>query len=146
MARSGQFEDAHRLLEDALAQFKELGAEAYVAETQARLAECLVFEGHHQEALAALAPLCEPGSPQLAIAERLAGYAVVQSRAGFEAAKPHFERSLEAARAANAEYEVGLTLRAIAETSGVDDGQGHRDPEPTRRRLDALGAAARNAR
>ena len=64
------------------------------------------------------------GSPQLAIAERLAGYAVVQSRAGFEEAKPHFERSLEAARAANAEYEVGLTLRAIAETSGVDDGQG----------------------
>ena len=28
-----------------------------------------------------------------------------------------------AARAANAEYEVGLTLRAIAETSGVDDGE-----------------------
>ena len=74
--------------------------------------------------MAALTPLCEPGSPQLAIAERLAGYAVVQSRAGFEAAKPHFERSLEAARAANAEYEVALTLRAIAETSGVDDGQG----------------------
>jgi hypothetical protein len=59
----------------------------------------------------------------LAIAERLAGYAVVQSRAGFEEAKPHFERSLEAARAANAEYEVALTLHAVAETSGVDDGR-----------------------
>jgi hypothetical protein len=59
----------------------------------------------------------------LAIAERLSGYAVVQSRAGFEAARPHFERSLEAAEAAGAEYEVGLTLRAIAETSGVDDGR-----------------------
>ena len=123
MARSGEFEEAHRLLEDALAQFEELGAEAYVDETRARLAECLVFEGHHQQALAALAPLCEPGSAQLAIAERLAGYAVVQSRAGFEEAKPHFERSLEAAEAAGAEYEVGLTLRAIAETSGVDDGR-----------------------
>jgi class 3 adenylate cyclase/tetratricopeptide (TPR) repeat protein len=123
MARSGQFDEAHRLLEDALAQFEELGAEAYVDETRARLAECLVFEGHHQQALAALAPLCEPGSAQLAIAERLAGYAVVQSRAGFEEARPHFERSLEAAEAAGAEYEVGLTLRAIAETSGVDDGR-----------------------
>jgi class 3 adenylate cyclase/tetratricopeptide (TPR) repeat protein len=124
MARSGQFEDAHRLLEDALAQFEDLGAEAYVAETQARLAECLVFEGHHREAFAALTPLLQPDSPQLSIAERLAGYAVVQSRAGFEEAKPHFERSLEAARAANAEYELALTLRAIAETSGGADGQG----------------------
>lgn len=123
MARSGQFEDAHRLLEDALAQFQELGAEAYVVETRARLAECLVLEGHHREALAALTPLCEPESSQLALAERLAGYAVVQSRAGFEAAKPHFERSLEAAEAASAEYELALTLRAIAETSGVDDGR-----------------------
>jgi class 3 adenylate cyclase/tetratricopeptide (TPR) repeat protein len=123
MARSGQFEEAHRLLEDALARFEELGAEAYVAETQARLAECLVLEGRHKEAFAALTPLCEPGSPQLAIAERLAGYAVVQSRAGFEVAKPHFERSLEAAETAGAEYEVALTLRAIAETSGVDDGR-----------------------
>ena len=124
MARSGQFEEAHRLLEDALAQFEELGAEAYVAETQSRLAECLVLEGHHREALAALEPLREPDSPVLAIAERLTGYAVVQSRAGFEEAKPHFERSLEAARAANAEYEVALTLRAIAETSGAEDGEG----------------------
>ena len=124
MARNGQLEDAHRLLEDALAQFEELGAEDYIRETQARLAECLVLEGRHQEASAALSPLLEEESPQLAVAERLAGYAVVQSRAGFEAAKPHFERSLKAARAANAEYELALTLRAIAETSGGDDGQG----------------------
>jgi len=75
------------------------------------------------EASAALSPLLEEGSPQLAIAERLAGYAVVQSRVGFEAAKPHFERSLDAAEAAGAQYEVALTLRAIAETSGVDDGR-----------------------
>jgi len=68
-------------------------------------------------------PLLEAGSPQLAIAERLAGYAVMQSRAGFAEARPHFETSLEAARSANAEYEVALTLRAVAETSGADDGR-----------------------
>lgn len=122
-ARSAQFHDAHRLLEDALDQFRELGAEAYVLETQARLAECLVLEGHYREALDALTPLREPDSPQRAVAERLAGYAVTQSRAGFAEARPHFERSLEAAEAAGAEYEVALTLRAIAETSGVDDGR-----------------------
>jgi class 3 adenylate cyclase/tetratricopeptide (TPR) repeat protein len=121
MARSGRFEDAHRLLEDALAQFEELGAEAYVGETQARLAECLVLEGRHRDALEALAPLVADGSSQLAMAERLTGYAVVQSRAGFEKAKPHFERSLEAAEATGAEYELALTLLAIAETSGGDD-------------------------
>jgi tetratricopeptide (TPR) repeat protein len=123
LARSGQFEEAHRLLEEALAQFQELGAGAYVVETQARIAECLVLEGHHREAFEALTPLREPDSPQLAMAERLAGYAVVQSRAGFGEAKPHFDRSLEAAQAANAEYEVALTLRAISETSGADDGE-----------------------
>jgi class 3 adenylate cyclase/tetratricopeptide (TPR) repeat protein len=123
MARSGQVANAHRLLEEALTQFAKLGAEAFVGETQARLAECLVLEGRHGEASQTLAPLCVDGSQQLAMAERLAGYAVVQSRAGFEEARPHFERSLEAAEAAGAEYEVGLTLRAIAETSGVDDGR-----------------------
>jgi tetratricopeptide (TPR) repeat protein len=123
LARSGEFEEARRLLEDALAQFEELGAEAYVVETRVRLAECLVFEGHHREAFEALTPLREPDSPQLAMAERLAGYAVVQSRAGFEQAKPHFERSLDAAEANGAEYELALTLRAIAETSGADDGR-----------------------
>ncbi|MEO5574683.1 MAG: tetratricopeptide repeat protein [Gaiellaceae bacterium] len=123
MARSGRFEDAHHLLEGALAQFQELGAESFVGETQARLAECLVLQGRHREASETLEPLLEADSPQLAIAERLAGYAVLQSRAGLDEARPHFESSLEAARAANAEYEVALTLRAIAEASGADDGQ-----------------------
>jgi class 3 adenylate cyclase/tetratricopeptide (TPR) repeat protein len=123
MARSGQFDDAHRLLEEALAQFEKLGAKDFVGETEGRLAECLVLEGRHRETSEILARLLEEGSQQLAIAERLAGYAVVQSRAGFEEARPHFERSLEAAEAAGAEYEVALTLRAIAETSGVDDGR-----------------------
>jgi hypothetical protein len=58
---------------------------------------------------------------QRAVLERLAGYAVVQSRAPFAKAKPHFDASAVAARAADAPYELALTLRAIAETGG-DDG------------------------
>jgi len=54
----------------------------------------------------------------LAALERLAGYAVVQGRAPFAKAKPHFDASLDAARTVDAQHELALTLRAIAETSG----------------------------
>jgi tetratricopeptide (TPR) repeat protein len=117
-ARAGRFDEAHTLLEDALAEVQELGADALVAETRARLAECLVLEGRYREATATLAPLlAEGGGPMV---ERLAGYAVVQSRAPFAKAKPHFDAALEAARTADAQYELALTLRAVAETSGAD--------------------------
>jgi hypothetical protein len=49
--------------------------------------------------------------------ERLAGYAIVQSRAPLEQALPHFDTSLAVAREANAQYELALTLRAVAETT-----------------------------
>jgi class 3 adenylate cyclase/tetratricopeptide (TPR) repeat protein len=121
-ARGGSFDEAHRLFDDALAQFEELGADAFVGETRARVAECLVLEGRHKEATSLVGSLLENGAAtQRAVLERLAGYAVVQSRAPFAKAKPHFDASAEAARAADAPYELALTLRAIAETGG-DDG------------------------
>jgi class 3 adenylate cyclase/tetratricopeptide (TPR) repeat protein len=115
-ARSGDFEEAHRLLEDALAMFTELGAEAFVAETQARICESLVLQGRHKEAKVALTPLLEVG---LAMAERLAGYAVVQSRAPLARAQPHFDAARQAAN--GSPYELALTLRALAETTGTTD-------------------------
>lgn len=63
-----------------------------------------------------LAPLIEAGS---AMAGRLAGYAVVQSRAPYARAKPYFDAAREAAR--SFPYELALTLRAVAETSGEPD-------------------------
>ncbi len=124
LARSGAFEEAHRLIEDALVRFVALGAEGFIRETRARLAECLVLEGRGAEALEVLGPLLEEDSPELAVAERLAGYAILQSRAGLGAARPHFERSLSVARASNLAYEEALTLRALAETSGTEEGDG----------------------
>jgi class 3 adenylate cyclase/tetratricopeptide (TPR) repeat protein len=115
-ARTGEFEEAHRLLDDALSMFIELGAEAFVAETQARIAECLVLEGRHKEATAMLAPLLEAGLP---MAQRLAGYAVVQSRAPVARARPHFDAARKAAN--GSPYELALTLRAVAETTGTTD-------------------------
>ena len=118
-ARSGHFEEAHALLDEALALFGEIGAESLVLETWSRKAECFVLEGRHKEALTLLRPLLADGSAaQRAVHERLAGYAVVQGRAPFAKAKPHFDASLEAARSVDAEHEVALTLRAIGETTG----------------------------
>ncbi|HEY3540906.1 MAG TPA: adenylate/guanylate cyclase domain-containing protein [Gaiellaceae bacterium] len=114
-ARAGEFETARRLLDEALELFTELGAEAFVDETVARIAECLVFEGRHKEASAVLQPLLERGG---AMAERLAGYAVIQSRAPYARAKPHFEAAREAAT--SSPYELALTLRAMADTNGGD--------------------------
>jgi len=119
-AKAGRFDEAESLLQDALAQFEDLGAESLVLETRTRLAELFVLAGRHRDALARLRPyLGAEASPQRALIERLAAYAVVQSRAGIAKAKPHFDASLEAARAADAQYELALTLRAIEETSGV---------------------------
>jgi hypothetical protein len=78
-----------------------------------------VLEGRHQEALELLGPLLADGSVGLrAMVERLAGYALVQSRAPFAEAKPHFDASVAAAEEAHAQYELALTRRALAETSG----------------------------
>jgi len=49
----------------------------------------------------------------------LAGYAVVQSRAPYARAKPYFDAAREAAQ--SSPYELALTLRAVAETSGEHD-------------------------
>jgi tetratricopeptide (TPR) repeat protein len=123
-ARAGRFDQAHRLLDEALAAFEEIGADAFVAEAEVRRAECLVFEGRHRDAAKAVDRLLAVnGSSYRATLERLAGYAVLQSRAPFAKAKPHFDSSLEAARAAEAPYEAALTLLAAAHAGGEPSGE-----------------------
>ena len=117
-ARAGRFDEALTLFEEALAAFRALGSEAFVQETEARRAECLVLAGRFQEALEIVPRGIEAveGTPQLgAFLERLYGYALVQARRADEA-RPHFERSIELARGLEAEYEVALTLEALART------------------------------
>jgi predicted ATPase len=118
-ARAGRFDEAHALLDDALDRFQALGAEQFVVEAEVRLAECLVFEGRHKDAAKAVERLlAADASTYIATLERLAGYAVIQSRAPFARAKPHFEASLDAAAGAEAPYEAALTLLAVAQTGG----------------------------
>jgi class 3 adenylate cyclase/tetratricopeptide (TPR) repeat protein len=116
-ARARRFDEALELLAEALAEFEALGSEAFVRETEARQAECFVLAGRHQDALAVL-PGVEAAAetPVLcALLERLHGYALAQARRAAEAGA-HLERSLELAGGVDADYEVALTLQALART------------------------------
>lgn len=119
-ARSGRFDDAHRLFDRALAVFAELSAERFAVEAKARLAECLVIEGRYREALD-VANDCRESAAKSpvggveALIERSIGYALHQARRP-EEGRPHFEESLRIARELKVEYEVALTLRAMAAT------------------------------
>jgi tetratricopeptide (TPR) repeat protein len=121
--RSGRFEEAHPLFEEAQAEFERIGADAFVQETQARIAECFVFERRYQEAGECAAQALADGDGEAsalgAALERLRGYAAVQGQRPPEEARRHFERSLEQARKLGADYETALTLRAIGETESA---------------------------
>jgi tetratricopeptide (TPR) repeat protein len=119
-ARAGRFEEAHPLFDDALAVFEELSAERFQVEAKARRAECLVFEGRYQEALEVAtgsreAAAKSPVGGVESLIERSIGYALHQARRP-EEARPHFEESLRIARELKVQYEVALTLRAMAAT------------------------------
>jgi class 3 adenylate cyclase/tetratricopeptide (TPR) repeat protein len=126
-ARAGRFEQAHRFFEQALAVFDELSAERFAVEAKARQAECFVFEGRYQEALE-VATECRDAAAKSpvggveALIERSIGYALHQARRP-DQARPHFEESLRLARELKAQYELALTLRALAATGhpGADD-------------------------
>jgi class 3 adenylate cyclase/tetratricopeptide (TPR) repeat protein len=124
-ARAGLFEEAHAFFDDALAVFEELSAERFKVEAKARRAECLVYEGRHQEALTAATECREaatksPVGGVEALIERSIGFAFHQARRSDEA-RPHFEESLAIARKLKVEYEVALTLRAMAATKYPSD-------------------------
>ena len=117
-ARARRFDEALELLAEALTAFEALGSEALGHETQARRAECLVLGGRFQEALDVAPTVLEAAeeNPLLyPLLERFHGYALVQARRADEAGA-RFERSLELARELEADYEVALTLEALART------------------------------
>ncbi len=124
-ARTGRYDEAHALFDDAVARLTAIGSEGLALEVEARRAECLVLEGRHKEAaklatdaIARAETLGRLGSlgPLL---ERSLGYAVHQARQPAKA-RPHFEESLRLARAAETDYEVALTLRALALTGAPE--------------------------
>ena len=118
-ARAGRTAEAHTLYADATAQFAEIDARRYVTETRARVAECFVFEGRYPDAIATAAELREaaqasPFGGLEALILRQLGYGLWQAGRQ-EEAKRELEESLRIARDLSAEFEVALTLRALAD-------------------------------
>ena len=127
-ARAGRFDVALELLGEARGGFAEIGAAAFELDVRAREAECLVLAGRFQEAMEicddALVQAAEIGggeAPRISL-ERSLGYSLVQARRT-EEAKPHLETSAELARTLKLDYELALTLKAIADT-GTDPSVG----------------------
>ena len=120
-ARVGRFDQAHELFDQALAVFEQLSSERFKVEADARRAECLLFEGRYAEALE-VATKCRdaaaksPAGGVEALIERSIGYALHHGGQEQEA-RAHFKESLRIARRLKAEYEVALTLRAMAATN-----------------------------
>ena len=120
-ARLRRFEEAHRLLDDAAAQLDEIGSDLAL-DARVRKAECLVLEGRHAEARELATELRER-APRESIErvqlERTLGYALHQARRPDEA-RGHLEESLCLARELELEYEIALSMRALADTGAPE--------------------------
>src|SRR5206468_725799 len=115
-SRNGDFARAAELYEAAREHFREGSGESELLDTDARIAEALIFQEESDEAIEMTTGLLERagsrgGTLQDALLYRLRGYARAQ-QADFAAARLDLERSLDAARERNARYEMGLTLDA----------------------------------
>ena len=114
-ARAGRFAEADELLEEAAEGFREIHAASFEQEVHARIAEASVFAGDPARALREVEVAEAVGelSPALrALLQRVRGYAYLQQQRGDDAAR-EFGESIEAARGANALYELALSLRAV---------------------------------
>jgi class 3 adenylate cyclase/tetratricopeptide (TPR) repeat protein len=130
-SRSGRFDEALGLFEEARAEYMDVGAGALVLETDARIAECHLFQGRSKqvldlvdEAFERAKALGSVGAP-FSVLHRVAGYAHMQLRE-LATARSDIEEALEVARARQADFEVALTLRALAELVRLE---GRGDPE-----------------
>lgn len=116
-ARSGRLEEAQTLLVQSREKFVEMSADSYALEATARLAETHLLSGDHRRARGllerALRDVRVRGGLVLeALMRRLEGYALYQ--AGDEdGAMETLEESLRVGEAANAIYEMALTLEAM---------------------------------
>jgi len=119
-ARAGQFDEALRLFAEARAGAEHVGAQADVAEIDAKVAECYVFQGEASPALElADRTLLQEGTAVLQpLLHRVRGYAQMQL-CHLSDADAALNESLGVARALNAGYEVALTLRAVARLAAL---------------------------
>ena len=131
LSRLHRHDEALALFEIAHGMFEEMGDDGEVLETEARVAECYVLMGSWQDVLArceaAFLLARELGGvpPQMPLLHRAKAYALMQAGRAAES-REALEASLAAARARQADYEIGLTLRALSQFARVADE--HTDP------------------
>jgi tetratricopeptide (TPR) repeat protein len=118
-SRAGRHEEAEERFAAARELFDDIGEERPVVETDARLAESLVLRGRSQEALR-LADEAVRRAEKVGematvstMVHRIRGQAF-QQLGSMDEAREALERSLRIGREANADYEVGETLQALA--------------------------------
>lgn len=128
-ARSGRHHEAEEKLEQALAALGEIRAGSFVLETRVRLAEAALLAGDSARALAVASDAegADHGVPAPAVQallQRVKGCALLSLGRRSEAWE-ELDRSLAIARAADARYEIALTLRARAmmRTDGAEEAE-----------------------
>ncbi len=128
-ARSGDFARAHELYDRSIEVFESIGAARYITETGILVAELLMLEGRHEEAIATASRFVEaaratPFGGLEAKAQRLIALSLLQAGRGEEAV-PYFEESERIAREQEDEFELALTLKGMAEM-GLGDADARR--------------------
>jgi class 3 adenylate cyclase/tetratricopeptide (TPR) repeat protein len=114
----GKHEDAMEALHSGLRDLEEMNAEAFVVETGLRIAEAHLLAGDPDAALSQSEAMLtrtasRPGSAVLRSGlHRARGYARLMQRDAHDA-HTEFTAALSLARAADAQYEVALTLQAL---------------------------------
>jgi tetratricopeptide (TPR) repeat protein len=122
----GQYDDALRLFEESIEESRHIGSQGETLEARARMAECLLLSGDPEAARSladdALTQARTLGGvpAQIPLLQRVRGVSFALTGQSTPA-RAAFEQSLAAARTRGAEYEVALTLRAMAEYSGDDN-------------------------
>ncbi|MDQ1466732.1 MAG: hypothetical protein QOH10_1147 [Actinomycetota bacterium] len=117
-ARSGDFDEAQQYFADARSQFAAAELDGDMLQTDVWIVEAMVLAGDpatlaHADDIRARAAANGGVSVTTPALERVRGYALAQLN-DWAAARAAFEASLEAARARDADYEVALTLDALA--------------------------------
>ena len=143
-ARAGRYDDALRLYEHSRAEFRAVGDRTSVVEVDAKIAECYLWRGEPERALRQVAgavPSTEGMGVLTPMLRRVEGLALLDLR-DLDGARAALEESLRVARARNAQYEVGLTLGALADVLSASHDDGAAMAAESASILDRLGVMA----